>query len=191
MVAPRGLAVGLRRRPRSLSSVWPALPGPPYLYEGFLVGQHNGRWGTPRNTPMISSVSCPSAGSCGADGLLGWDGGGYPEGAFVISQHNGRWGKVQHLAGAAARGGISSLSCASAGNCGAGGFYFSGDDENGDHLYGALVVGERNGRWATPEGLDHRSLEPTNFMLLGSTDASICTALSSTQTPSARSLVIA
>ena len=69
----------------------------------------------------------------------------------MVSERNGRWSKANDLRGPAARGQVSSLSCASAGNCGAGGYHFNGYDNYGNLLSGAFVAGERNGRWAAPE----------------------------------------
>jgi hypothetical protein len=132
--------------------------------ENFVETETNGRWGTARRFPAttapfssdggIRSVSCPSAGYCTAAGFLGYDLSDQapPDGGFVISQRHGRWGKVQDLAGLAGSGSlIGSLSCASAGNCGAGGSYADGTDQYANLLYGGLVVGERNGRWAAAE----------------------------------------
>ena len=92
----------------------------PNVYQGFVVTQHNGRWGKPVSSAEVFSVSCRS-GSCAAGGTVGFDYDGIPEGAFVVSERNGRWSKANDLRGPAARGQVSSLSCASAGNCGAGG----------------------------------------------------------------------
>jgi hypothetical protein len=65
----------------------------------------------------------------------------------VASERNGRWGKAIKLPGSAAlnAGGnaqVLSVSCPSAGNCVAGGYYT-------DHAYRnqAFVATERNGRW--------------------------------------------
>jgi hypothetical protein len=77
---------------------------------------------------QVTSVSCASAGNCGA-------GGDYTDAsgaqAFVVSEVNGRWGKAEEVPGTAAlntngNAAIASVSCASAGNCGAGGHYQDG-----------------------------------------------------------------
>jgi hypothetical protein len=69
-------------------------------------------------------------------------------GAFVANETNGTWGKAEEVPGMTADLGaeVYSLSCASAGNCLAGGFYVnhSGDDE-------AFVVSETNGTWGKAE----------------------------------------
>jgi hypothetical protein len=46
---------------------------------------------------------------------------------------------------------FSALSCATAGNCGAGGSYISGFDQDGNAISDAFVVGQRDGRWAPSE----------------------------------------
>jgi hypothetical protein len=127
--------------------------------------QTNGSWGEARHYPAldgtpvddIETLSCPSAGYCAVGGTPGYDASGDPEGAVVISEHNGSWGKAVALNGPAGPsaghpgGPVGSISCASAGNCGAGGSDVTGLDENGNFLYGAFVAGERNGRWSTSE----------------------------------------
>jgi hypothetical protein len=93
-------------------------------------------WGTAQEVPGtaalntgedsdIASVSCASAGNCSAAG-------DYADRSdhqvFVVSQTGGTWHTAIEVPGTAAlnRGGdadIASVSCASAGNCSAGGFY--------------------------------------------------------------------
>jgi hypothetical protein len=58
--------------------------------------------------------------------------------SFVVSEVNGTWGKGQKVVGAASYGGITSVSCASAGNCSAGGY---SDDQQ------AFVVSQVDGSW--------------------------------------------
>ncbi len=69
------------------------------------------------------------------------------EQAFVVTQTNGSWGRAQQVPGLAARntGGnatIESVSCASAGNCSAGGWYT--ESSAGEQ---AFVVTQTNGSW--------------------------------------------
>jgi hypothetical protein len=130
--------------------------------------QTNGRWGSAdqfADVPgPIFALSCPSAGNCALGGVLGYyasDQFELPGGAFVLSQRHGRWGKVIGIGGPASGGETDFVSCASAGNCGAGGYYNSGFDNYGNPLSGAFVVGERNGRWAVseqPPGLSQLNL---------------------------------
>ena len=118
----------VRRRHRGLTCVGTAqeVPGTAALNRGGFA--------------EITSVSCASAGNCGAGGFYR-DSSGHHQ-AFVVSQANGTWHTALEVPGTAAlnRGGfaeITSVSCASAGNCGAGGFY---RDSSGHHQ--AFVVSQ-------------------------------------------------
>jgi hypothetical protein len=120
----------------------------------FAVSQVRGTWGKAREvsdvaTPGpfsfadVTSVSCASAGSCSAGGNYGQKA-PHPK-AFVVSQVRGTWGKAREVAATLNTGGpaeINSVSCGSAGNCMAAGFY---SDRSG-HVH-AFVVSERNGIW--------------------------------------------
>jgi hypothetical protein len=131
---------------------------PPGVNEVFVVSQAHGKWGRLEKvrgmaalgkggavSGYLSSVSCWAPGNCAA-------GGGYAdhvgaEHAFVVSEMNGTWGPARELPGVAALkvdldAILSSLSCASAGNCAAGGYY---DDATSDGR--SLVAAERNGTW--------------------------------------------
>jgi hypothetical protein len=103
----------------------------------FVVNQVNGTWHTAIEVPgtaalnqgrhaAINSVSCGAAGNCSAGGLYA-DSSGHTQ-AFVASRVNGTWHTAIEVPGTAAlnQGGdaqIDSVSCAAAGECGAGGFY--------------------------------------------------------------------
>ena len=126
--------------------------------QGFVVTEKNGVWGTAIEVPglgalsngdfyvQVNSVSCASAGNCVTGGTYpngGGDGNGQ---GFVTVEKNGVWGTATGLPGLAAlnEGGfarVTSLSCASAGNCAAGGYY---GDHHGQQ---GFVADERNGRW--------------------------------------------
>lgn len=72
---------------------------------------------------QVSSVSCASAGNCGAGGFYSH---GSNQEAFVADEAGGAWDTGQEVAGALNAGGtagINSVSCVSAGNCSAGGYY--------------------------------------------------------------------
>ncbi len=100
--------------------------------------RRNGTWGKAKEVPgtaalntggdaHLFSVSCASAGNCSAGGVY-TDHRGHWQ-AFVVSLKKGIWGTAEEVPGTAAlnTGGsaaISSVSCASAGRCSAGGFYF-------------------------------------------------------------------
>jgi hypothetical protein len=108
--------------------------------QAFVASEVNGTWGDAIQVPgsgsnaEVTSVSCPSAGSCAAGGYY------YPgvsgNQAFVVSQVNGTWGEAIEVPGTAALsdGGeadVTSVSCPQAGSCAAGGQYA---DVNSDIL---------------------------------------------------------
>jgi hypothetical protein len=126
--------------------------------EADVVSEVKGRWHNALEVPgtaalnkggdaEVVSVSCASAANCGA-------GGHYAPAlattqAFVVSQVNGTWHNVVKVGGAAAQNPagfatVISMSCASAGNCSAGGNYL---DQLG--RYQAFVLAEVNGTWHT------------------------------------------
>jgi len=132
------------------------------LRQAFVVSEASGTWGTAKEVPgtaalnaggyaQITAVSCAAAGACSA-------GGSYASGAidgipttqtFVVSEANGTWGTAKEVPGTAAlnAGGyaqVTSISCASAGSCSAGGAY-----TNSTPATQAFVVRETNGTWAT------------------------------------------
>jgi hypothetical protein len=98
-----------------------------------------GTWGTAIEVPglaalntglagqaVVHSVSCRSAGNCSAGGWY-TDASGRTQG-FVVSQSSGQWGTAIEVPGlgalnAGGSAGVNSVSCASAGNCSAGGSY--------------------------------------------------------------------
>src|SRR5258706_375301 len=93
---------------------------------------------------VVNSLSCGSAGNCAAGGDYN-DGSGHQQ-AFVASETNGTWHAAIEVPGTAAlnKGGFATVgpvSCASAGNCAAGGFYYDGGG------FQAFVAGEANGTW--------------------------------------------
>jgi hypothetical protein len=93
----------------------------------------------------VNSVSCGSAGNCVAGGSY-LDGSGHGQ-TFVASEVNGQWRAAIKLPGSGKlnAGGdaiLFSVSCASAGNCVAGGFYSDGSG----HAQ-ALVASEVSGTW--------------------------------------------
>jgi hypothetical protein len=122
---------------------------------GFVVSENNGIWGSAQQVPGlahagdvgIGPVSCVSAGTCTAGGFYA---GPSSERAFVIEERNGTWSTARRVLGSASlnAGGVASLSCASAGNCSAAGWY-SGPGS------GIFVVSEKNGVWdkAAPLGV--------------------------------------
>ena len=130
-------------------------------YQGFVGGERNGVWGKAIQVPglgalntggdaEVNAVSCGSAGSCAA---VGWyTGRGHRQQGFVAVERHGSWGRAAGVPGLAAlnTGGFAevlSVSCASAGNCAAGGRY-----ESGYHVQG-FVAGERHGVWGKAAGV--------------------------------------
>jgi hypothetical protein len=134
--------------------------------QAFVAIEQHGRWGMAIEVPGISalntghyaevsSVSCSSAGNCAAGGNYASrapniNGGGHQQG-FVVSETNGRWGQVIEVPGLGALNthgdaGVESVSCASPGNCAAGGNY-NGDPQYHDGYGKGYVVSEKNGAW--------------------------------------------
>jgi hypothetical protein len=121
----------------------------------FVANEKNGTWGTAKQVPgiatlsagdsYVASVSCVSAGNCGATGLYTQSSGF--EQVFVVSEAKGAWGTAKAVPGIAAlnKGGVArvySMSCGSAGNCSLGGYY---TNASGD--WKAFVASEKNGTW--------------------------------------------
>jgi hypothetical protein len=97
----------------------------------------------------VASVSCPRVGYCGAGGSYA-DRSGHHQ-AFVVSETKGHWDNAEEVPGTAAlnAGGnavVTSVSCAPAGDCAAGGSY---TDRAGHQQ--VFVVNEVNGRWGKAE----------------------------------------
>ena len=127
--------------------------------QALVVTEKNGGWSTARQVPgivtldngrrsQVNSVSCASAGNCGAGGVYANRSG---QQVFVVDQTDGRWGTAQKVPGTAAlnKGGnaqVNSVSCGSAGNCSAGGYYTDGSGHPQ-----AFIVTETNGRWGTAQ----------------------------------------
>jgi hypothetical protein len=141
------------------------------ISQGFVVSERKGVWQKAVSVPGLGdlnktggadvvSVSCPSAGNCAAGGTYGGydpNVGNTKEG-FVVSERNGAWSRAIEIPGLGALNqaeivtpvaSVLSLSCSSAGNCAAVGYYTSGDipDGPGVPTYSGFVASERNGRW--------------------------------------------
>src|SRR5215471_18983464 len=125
--------------------------------QAFVVSERDGLWGKAIEVPGtaalnaggnagVDSVSCPSAGNCTVGGF--YRDGSHHLQAFVARERNGRWTHAIEMPGTAAlnaggNAGVDSVSCPSAGNCAAGGFY-----RDGSHHQQAFVASARDGRWA-------------------------------------------
>jgi hypothetical protein len=129
----------------------------PGRQQAFVANERNARWSAAVNVlrtsrlnaaqAWVTSVSCADAGNCASGGSYE-DGHGHDM-VFVASERNGRWGTAIQIPGTGQlnAGGspqVSSVSCPSAGNCAAGGWYL--DSSHNRH---AFIVSERNGRWGT------------------------------------------
>ncbi|MGO9560551.1 MAG: hypothetical protein ACLPQS_14715 [Acidimicrobiales bacterium] len=128
--------------------------------QGLVVNEVKGVWRTAEGVPglkalnkggygQLNSVSCTSPGNCGGGGI--YSDGGYNAVPFVVNEKHGVWDSARLVAGvngfsAGAGAGIDQISCSSAGNCAAGGFYTdSGSTQQ------AFVVSQINGKWGTGE----------------------------------------
>jgi hypothetical protein len=125
----------------------------------FVVTETGGTWGKAEQVPgtaalnkggtaQVDSVSCPAPGTCGAGGDYSLTNGNTE--AFVVNETGGTWGTAEKVPGTAAlnkRGAeTTSVSCAAAGQCGAGGYYLDGS--GGQQ---AFVVSQAGGTWGTAE----------------------------------------
>jgi hypothetical protein len=123
--------------------------------QAFVASKVNGIWRRAVNVPgtatlnkgdaQVSSVSCGSPGNCSAGGWY-TNSAGYEQ-LMVVNEVNGTWRKAIEVPGTAAlnKGDfaqVSSVSCGSAGNCSAGGWYM-----DSSALDDPLVVSEVNGKW--------------------------------------------
>src|SRR5215510_261040 len=123
--------------------------------QAFVGSQVNGVWRNAVKVPgtatlnkgdaQVNSVSCGSAGNCSAGGWY-TDSRGYEQ-LMVVNQVNGNWQNAIEVPGMTILtqrifGTVTSVSCASAGNCSAGGWYTDSAD-----LGQPFVVNEVNGTW--------------------------------------------
>ncbi len=129
-----------------------------HAQHAFVASQVNGAWGAAKEAPgtealntgglaVVISLSCASPGNCGASGYYTiYAGEALQQRAFVLSEVHGRWVPARELRGVtlttAGPAEATSLSCASAGNCGAGGYY---TDSSGHEQ--AFVASQVNGHW--------------------------------------------
>jgi len=158
--------------------------------QGFVAGEKKGRWGRAVEMPglaaltngrylfLVFSVSCSTAGNCAAGGLY-TDRSGGGEG-FAIAGRNGRWGRAVEVPGLGALNkdgdaNVFSVSCGSAGNCAAGGYY-----ADSDNMHQGFATAEKSGRWGRATeipGLAALNLDGDAAVLsLSCTPAGNCTA---------------
>jgi len=124
--------------------------------QAFVASQVNGTWGNAIAVPgvgaivvggsaTILSLSCPSSGNCGAEGL-------YKDPAafiqtFVVSEVGGTWGNALDVPGLKnlnvdGLAGANQIACSSNGNCGLAGLYTDGSKN-----IQAFVASQVNGTW--------------------------------------------
>jgi hypothetical protein len=103
-------------------------------FRAFLASEHDGTWGPMEQVPGssllnsgdqagVQALSCGAVGSCTAGGGYSTKK-GFP--AFLVSETDGRWGRAFEVPGLAdpnTAAQVLSVSCPSAGNCVAGGYY--------------------------------------------------------------------
>jgi len=129
--------------------------------QALLASERNGAWASATAVPGahrlnvggnagVTAISCPAAGNCEATGFYSGPGhaGGMP---FVVSEHDGTWGVALTVPGIAAlnrghEGGISSLACASPGDCVTGGSYLTAPAGKGK--LEAFVAAQRGDVWS-------------------------------------------
>jgi hypothetical protein len=129
-------------------------------YQAFVVNESAGTWGTSIEVPgtyvlnaggsaIVNSVSCSSAGNCGAAGGYTDSSGNFQ--GFVVNETNGTWGIAGQVVDPSAVGspnalGAESISCTGDGSCTA-----TGDDiiSGGDSV--GFAVGETGGTWSDAE----------------------------------------
>jgi hypothetical protein len=124
--------------------------------QGLLLDESSGIWSqgveallpfdTDEDYVSLSSVSCASAGNCSAVGTYN-DSSGYVHG-LLLSESSGTWSQgveapLPPNAGADLGVALSSVSCASAGNCSAVGYYY----DSTYHRQG-LLLKESSGIWS-------------------------------------------
>lgn len=122
----------------------------------FVASETDGAWGFAREIPGtpslnigggagVTALSCGAVGDCSAGGYYS-DGSDHRQ-AFVADESGGTWSDAQEAPGTATLnaggyGSVTSLSCPSAGNCAAGGYY---TDASRDEQ--AFVAVETDGKW--------------------------------------------
>jgi hypothetical protein len=122
------------------------------VVQAFVVSETNGLWHQAREVAaaknkagegFVQQVSCGSPGNCVAVGYYSPAAGSFT--AFIEAEKNGAWQPYIALSGLGTYAGLLAVSCASAGNCTAGGQY-----RTAAATYEPFVVTQRNGKWGKP-----------------------------------------
>jgi hypothetical protein len=130
----------------------------------FVADERNGTWQKahaipgigkldPGGTSSATTVSCASPGNCAVGGFYETNVDTTDQ-AFVADEKNGTWGPAIEVPGTGALNGagraeVLSISCPSAGNCTAGGFY-----EDATISFHAFVADETGGQWGQVHTID-------------------------------------
>jgi hypothetical protein len=132
--------------------------------DSFVVTQTHGTWGQATEVATkipgfnfddgdwITTISCPSAGNCVAGGVDNVERDALAASLFIVSQTGGTWGDAVALPGSdqlnqGDQAGFNQISCSSAGNCGAVGYYSAAYDFGFVYTQ-PFVANEANGRWS-------------------------------------------
>lgn len=141
--------------------------GPDFVEHAFIVEETNGKWGSATDVPGMSTVfavSCATPGNCAA---VGWD----RSKAFVVDETNGSWGNPVQIPAPATisstgYAALFSVSCATAGNCSAGGGFYTSDLDTGGRR-GGFVVEETSGSWGTAIEVDSGTINEVSCATAG------------------------
>ncbi len=156
---------------------------------GFVVTEKNGHWGNAIQVPGLApldtggtaspvALACASPGNCVVGGSY-HDTAGHSQ-AFLAAQAGGHWNKAAEARGTGAlnAGGgaqVTTISCPSAANCSAGGFYTG----TSGHLELFLIT-ERKGSWGKasvlPGILTHNKGSSTQMYSLRCSSVGNCSA---------------
>jgi hypothetical protein len=123
------------------------------ITHAFVITQAHGTWTTAQEvrgagqSSYVSSISCVAPGDCTAAGSSRTG-----SGIFAVTETGGRWGSARLLPASPALrkdATLNSVSCASPGNCAAGGSYATGKPGEGTDIppSAALVATELHGVW--------------------------------------------
>jgi hypothetical protein len=126
----------------------------PRVITAWVVSETSGLWHAAKkvavalnkgNQAFTEQVSCGSPGNCVAVGSYAPAANQFKP--FIEAEKNGAWQPLITLSGLGTEAGLGAVSCASAGNCTAGG---SGGSAN---AFYAIAMTEQNGRWGKPTKL--------------------------------------
>jgi hypothetical protein len=132
---------------------------------GVVAQERHGTWGSAATLPKLNaiakglpiqfnSISCGAPGDCAAVGEYapGFDGDHPAATPFILTEHRGIWGSSVDPADTLAlnvgfEGQAMSVSCPSAGNCAAGGYYTTQNPHFGPPRGYAFLASEKHGVW--------------------------------------------